>query len=102
MKNLDILIFTSIVIICFVSFIVSTFREFESLAKKGDYLSKKKRFSFQNSSIFGKPSVRLKKPCSFFKRHKYKVLLFTYTVSSDEKLIPTNTYQILPSLFACI
>lgn len=42
MKNLDILIFTSIVVICFISFIVSTFREFESLAKKDDYLSKKR------------------------------------------------------------
>ncbi len=42
MKNLDILIFTSIVIICFISFMVSTFREFEKLAKKEDYLTKKR------------------------------------------------------------
>ncbi|RDI50247.1 hypothetical protein IQ02_02671 [Flavobacterium glaciei] len=41
MKNLDILLFTGIVIICFISFIVSTFREFENLSKKDDYLSKK-------------------------------------------------------------
>jgi len=41
MENLDILIFTSIVIICFISFFVSTFREFENLATKNDYLSKK-------------------------------------------------------------
>ena len=42
MKNLDILIFTSIVIICFISFMVSTFREFENLAKKDDYTSQKR------------------------------------------------------------
>jgi hypothetical protein len=42
MENLDILIFTSIVILCFVSFFVSTFREFENLASKKDYLSKKR------------------------------------------------------------
>jgi hypothetical protein len=41
MKNLDILILTSVVIICFVSFFISTFREFENLATKDDYLSKK-------------------------------------------------------------
>lgn len=41
MENLDILIFTSIVIICFISFFVSTFREFENIAAKNDYLSKK-------------------------------------------------------------
>jgi hypothetical protein len=42
MKNLEILILTSVVIICFVSFFVSTFREFEDLAIKDDYLSKKR------------------------------------------------------------
>ena len=42
MKNLDILLFTGIVVICFVSFIVSTFREFERLAKKDDYVSQKR------------------------------------------------------------
>lgn len=42
MKNLDIILFTTIVIICFISFFVSTFREFESLASKKDYLSKKR------------------------------------------------------------
>jgi len=41
MENLDIIILTLIVIICFVSFFVSTFREFEQLATKNDYLSKK-------------------------------------------------------------
>jgi len=41
MENLDILVFTGIVIICFVSFFVSTFREFENLATNNDYLSKK-------------------------------------------------------------
>ncbi len=42
MENLDIIIFTCIVIICFISFFVSTFREFENLGKKGDYLSDKR------------------------------------------------------------
>lgn len=42
MENLEILIFTSIVIICFISFFVSTFREFDQLAAKKDYLSKKR------------------------------------------------------------
>lgn len=42
MENLDIILFTSVVIICFVSFFVSTFREFESLALKKDYVSKKR------------------------------------------------------------
>lgn len=42
MKNLDILIFTAIVIISFISFFVSTFRAFENLAKEKDYLSKKR------------------------------------------------------------
>lgn len=42
MENLDILIFTSVVIICFISFFISTFREFENLASKNDYLSKKR------------------------------------------------------------
>lgn len=42
MKNLDILVFTGIVIVCFTSFFVSTFRTFESLNKEKDYLSKKR------------------------------------------------------------
>jgi hypothetical protein len=42
MENLDIIIFTAVVIICFASFFVSTFREFESLASKNDYVSKKR------------------------------------------------------------
>ena len=42
MKNLDIIMFTAVVIICFISFFVSTFREFENLATKNDYLSKKR------------------------------------------------------------
>ncbi|WP_395051292.1 hypothetical protein [Flavobacterium sp.] len=41
MKNIEILILTAVVIICFVSFFISTFREFEDLSKKNDYLSKK-------------------------------------------------------------
>jgi hypothetical protein len=42
MKNLDILLFTGVVIICFISFFISTFRAFESLDKEKDYLSKKR------------------------------------------------------------
>jgi hypothetical protein len=42
MENLDILIFTSVVIICFICFFVSTFKEFEKLATENDYLSKKR------------------------------------------------------------
>lgn len=42
MKNLDILIFTGVVIICFISFFISTFRAFEGIARKGDYQSKKR------------------------------------------------------------
>ena len=42
MKNLDILLFTAIVIICFISFFVSTFTAFEKLAKEKNYLSKKR------------------------------------------------------------
>ena len=41
MKNLDILIFTGIVIICFISFFVSTFKSFENNAINDNYLSKK-------------------------------------------------------------
>lgn len=41
MKNLDILIFTGVVLICFISFFISTFRAFENNAAKNDYLSKK-------------------------------------------------------------
>lgn len=42
MKNLDVLIFTGIVIICFISFFVSTFRAFENLAKDKNYLTEKR------------------------------------------------------------
>tara|TARA_R110002126_G_scaffold199570_1_gene347256 strand:+ start:918 stop:1094 length:177 start_codon:yes stop_codon:yes gene_type:complete len=42
MENLDIIIFTIIVVICFLSFFISTFRAFENLNKKGDYLSNKR------------------------------------------------------------
>ena len=42
MKNLEILILTAVVIICFISFFISTFREFEDLSKKNNYLSKKR------------------------------------------------------------
>lgn len=42
MKNLDILIFTGIVIFCFITFFVSTFRAFENIVKKDEYVSKKR------------------------------------------------------------
>ncbi len=42
MKNLEILILTVIVIICFVSFFISTFREFEVLSTKNEFLPKKR------------------------------------------------------------
>lgn len=42
MKNLDIILFTAVVIICFISFFISTFNAFENLSKKDDYLSKKR------------------------------------------------------------
>ena len=42
MKNLDILIFTSIVVFCFIAFFVSTFRAFENNAINKDYLSNKR------------------------------------------------------------
>lgn len=42
MKNLDIIIFTIVVIICFFSFFVSTFKTFEALEKNGNYRSKNK------------------------------------------------------------
>ncbi|WP_293875232.1 hypothetical protein [Flavobacterium sp.] len=42
MKNLDILIFTGVVLICFISFFISTFRAFENNAEKKDYVSKKR------------------------------------------------------------
>ena len=41
MKNLDIFIFTGLVLICFISFFVSTFRAFENNAINNNYLSKK-------------------------------------------------------------
>ncbi|MFV8370650.1 hypothetical protein [Flavobacterium sp. LB2R40] len=35
MKNLDILILTSVVISCFIAFFISTFRTFENIQKEG-------------------------------------------------------------------
>jgi hypothetical protein len=35
MKNLDILLFTGVVIICFITFFVSTFKTFEKINKFG-------------------------------------------------------------------
>ncbi len=35
MKNLDVLIFTGIVILCFITFFISTFQTFEKINKKG-------------------------------------------------------------------
>jgi len=42
MKNLDILIFTGIVLICFISFFVSTFRVFEKNSIDKDALVNKR------------------------------------------------------------
>lgn len=42
MKNLDIFIFTGVVIICFISFFISTFRAFEGVATKDNYQSNKR------------------------------------------------------------
>ena len=42
MKNLDILIFTGVVLICFISFFISTFRAFENNATKNNYVAKKR------------------------------------------------------------
>jgi hypothetical protein len=42
MKNLDIILFTSVVIICFISFFVSTFKAFEKLDKETDYKLREK------------------------------------------------------------
>ncbi|MCX6171356.1 MAG: hypothetical protein NT048_00775 [Flavobacterium sp.] len=42
MKNLDILIFTSVVVFCFIAFFVSTFRAFENNAINKDYLANKR------------------------------------------------------------
>ena len=42
MKNLDILILTSVVVICFLTFFVSTFRAFESSAEKKEVYSNKR------------------------------------------------------------
>jgi hypothetical protein len=42
MKNLDIIIFSFIVVCSFITFFISTFRAFENLEKKNDYLSQKK------------------------------------------------------------
>ncbi len=42
MKNLDILIFTGIVLLCFISFFVSTFRVFEKNSIVKDALAKKR------------------------------------------------------------
>lgn len=35
MKNLDILLFTGIVILCFITFFISTFKTFEKIDKDG-------------------------------------------------------------------
>ncbi len=42
MKNLDILLFTGIVLICFISFFVSTFKAFEKSSIDNDTLTKKR------------------------------------------------------------
>ncbi len=42
MKNLDILLFTLVVVICFISFFISTFRTFENMANKDNNTSKKR------------------------------------------------------------
>jgi len=42
MKNLDILIFNSVVVFCFIAFFVSTFRAFENSAINKDYLANKR------------------------------------------------------------
>ena len=41
MKNLDIIILTLVVVFCFITFFVSTFRAFENVSKK-DYKQEKK------------------------------------------------------------
>jgi hypothetical protein len=43
MKNLDNLIFTTIVVFCFITFFISTFRIFEEISKKNEKTSNKKR-----------------------------------------------------------
>lgn len=42
MKNLDILIFTGVVILCFITFFVSTFKTFEKVDKYGVEKNSKK------------------------------------------------------------
>ncbi len=42
MKNLDILIFTAIVILCFITFFISTFRAFDRISKSENYVSEKR------------------------------------------------------------
>jgi hypothetical protein len=42
MKNLDILLFTGVVIICFISFFISTFRAFEKIDAKDNIESKRR------------------------------------------------------------
>jgi hypothetical protein len=42
MENLDIIIFNIIVIICFISFFVSTFRAFENTAKQNEMTVQKR------------------------------------------------------------
>ena len=42
MKNLDIFLFTGIVIFCFLTFFISTFRAFEDISKNNGYISKKR------------------------------------------------------------
>jgi hypothetical protein len=42
MKNLDILIFTFVVVVCFIAFFVSTFRAFENNTINKGYLANKR------------------------------------------------------------
>jgi hypothetical protein len=42
MKNLDIIILTAIVVFCFITFFISTFRAFEKLEKENNYISKER------------------------------------------------------------
>jgi hypothetical protein len=42
MKNLDILIFTVIVVFCFITFFISTFRTFEDISKNDGHISTKR------------------------------------------------------------
>lgn len=42
MKSLDVLIFTAIVVLCFITFFISTFRVFEEISKDNDKTLNKK------------------------------------------------------------